>query len=326
MKKPGEKFKNNHKNKSGKALTRATISKFVGLLFVSPWIIGFFLFTFFPILQMIEYSVNNVVFRGSGTKMKYVGLKNFTDVLFVTPDFRIQAPAYLRMVILLVPMILVFSVLLATLLNLKIRCRGFLRAVYFLPVILLNPPMLNSLFQMEAFNLKGLHDFFVFAFITGSLPPTISSAFMFIMDNIIMCLWLSGVQLLIFLSGMQKVDSSIYEAAVVDGASAWQKFWKITIPTLKPFILLNAVYTVIDLSTSAMNPITNIIMDARYRTDRGFGFAAATAWLYFAMVIVLVGFAMLIFGRGERRNRSEKEVRKQAKKIRKLRKAGGVNI
>jgi len=155
--------------RSKKIIKRSTATKIVGLAFVSPWIVGFFWFTFFPILQMIQYSLSNVVFSAKGTRMKYVGLDNFLEVLFVTPDFRVQAPAYLRLMLLLVPMILVFSILLATMLNLKIRFRGFYRAVFFLPVILLNPPMMNNLFQMEAFTLQGLHNFFVFDFIIDML-------------------------------------------------------------------------------------------------------------------------------------------------------------
>src|SRR5699024_1461328 len=160
-----------------------------------------------------------------------------------------------------------------------------------------------------------------------NFPSNFSSIFMFVMDNIIMCLWMCGVQLLIFLSGMQKVDRSMYEAAMVEGASAWQTFWKITIPTLKPFILLNGIYTMIDISTSSLNPITNIITDSIYRTDRGYGFAAAASWVYFVVVIFFVLLIGIVLGRGERNTKADKGLRRHNRpKTKRFKKAGGLKV
>lgn len=293
-------------------LNTAQKDAITGILFVLPFLIGFLLFSVYPIVQTIRYSLSQVKFSGRSTICIPIGLNNYKDVLFETPDFRLQLIDYLKLIILLTPIILVFSVLLALLLNLNLRGRRIFRAVYFLPVILISGPMLNNLFQMEAFEIDSLNNFFVFQFLNTILPEPISGWWNYIVQNIVLCLWFSAVQTLIFLAGMQKMDKSVYEAAMVDGANGWQKFWKITIPTLRPFLLLSAMYTVMDLSTSSLNPIIRIVEDSMYAVDRGYGFAAATSWLYFLVMIAVVGITFLVFGH---KPKEEKHVIGERRKV-----------
>lgn len=271
--------------------------KLTGLIFVLPFLIGFFLFTLTPMAQTLIYSFSSVRFTGQEVIVDFIGIDNYRNVLFNDPDFRLQLTGYLQLIIFLTPITLVFSVLLALLLNIKLRLRRFFRAVYFLPVILISGPMLSNLFQMKAFTIDGLSDFFVFRFLNEILPSPLNDWWGFIVQNIVLCLWFSAVQTLIFLSGMQKIDQSIYEAAMVDGASAWQKFWKITMPSLKPFILLSAIYTVVDYSMSSINPIVGIVESGMYDPKKGFGFSAAVSWIYCIIIILAVVAAYLIFGR-----------------------------
>ena len=114
--------------------------------------------------------------------------------------------------------------------------------------------------------------------------------------------WFSGVQVLIFLSGLQKVDNSLYEASMVDGASAWQRFWKITIPVVKPFILLIAVYTVVDIALSSLSPFTKVIQDGM-----------------FLFVLAALLLAFLVFGRKEKdpMRQKDKERRRAARRAEK---------
>ena len=109
--------------------------------------------------------------------------------------------------------------------------------------------------------------------------------------------WYSGVQLIIYLSMLQKMDKSMYEAAQMDGASPWESFWKITLPALKPVILINLVYTFIVLATFDNNPIVKIISDTitAEHADKGPGLAAAYAWIYFALMAVVVIIIFLAF-------------------------------
>jgi ABC-type sugar transport system permease subunit len=136
-------------------------------------------------------------------------------------------------------------------------------------------------------------------------------------SNMIMILWYSGVQILIFLSALQKVDPAMYEAAKIDGGSGWECFWKITLPTIKPMILLNAVYTVIFLSSNEQNELINMIEDAMFSgtKEKGYGYASAMAWMY-AVVITLIVllFALLL---GSKKDKYDRIVKKRKRELKK---------
>lgn len=264
---------------------------------MAPWIIGFALFTMIPFVQTIQYSFNEVRFRPDGIVMTPVGLDNFANVLYVDPDFKMKIAEYVKLIFLFVPMVVVFSVIIAVLLNTKMRGRRIFRAIYFLPVILISGPVLDNLNEMGATTLKGVNNFFIYEFIEKNFPSFLSTPILYIFSSVVLFLWFSGVQILILLSGLQKTDKSIYEALSIDGASAWQQFWKMTMPTLKPFIFLITVYTIVDVSNSDTNPFVYIIKQAMFDGNKGFGFAAAATWVYFFMIVLAVVIAYLLLGR-----------------------------
>ena len=175
------------------------------------------------------------------------------------------------------------------------------------------------MYKRQATNLPGVDSFFVFQFIYNQVPPVLSSPIQYIISNIVLIFWFSGVQVLIFLSGLQKVDNSLYEASMVDGASAWQRFWKITIPVVKPFILLIAVYTVVDIALSSLSPFTKVIQDGMFAPSKGFGFSSAASWLYFLFVLAALLLAFLVFGRKEKdpMRQKDKERRRAARRAEK---------
>lgn len=283
--------------KRKKRLSQITKHKLTGILFVAPWIIGFLVFTLMPFFQTLQYSFSTVRFLPNGIKTAFVGLDNFAQVLFTDPKFKLAIPGYLKQMFIFVPMVLVFSIIISVLLNTKIRGKRFFRAIYFLPVILMSGPVVTNLVAMDATTLSGVQDFFVYEFIAENFPAFLSMPILYIFDNSILFLWFSGVQVLIFLSGLQKTDKSVYEAARVDGASPWQQFWKITVVDLKPFIFLNAIYTIVDVSTSNINEFIYIIEKSMFDGTKGFGFAAAATWIFFFMIVAAVLVAFLLLGR-----------------------------
>ena len=113
-------------------------------------------------------------------------------------------------------------------------------------------------------------------------------------SGFIMILWYSGVQIIVYLAGLQKIDKSMYEAARIDGASRWQILWKITMPVLAPLTLVNIVYTIVTLSTFATSPIIQKILVDMYRPERGLGYASALAWIYFLAILIVIGIFVLI--------------------------------
>ena len=287
--------------------------KVAGLLFVLPWIAGFLIFTLYPLVETLVYSFSKVRIEFTGVAKSWVGLANYNQVLFENPDFMVELPGYVQQILLFVPMTLVFSVLLSLMLNQKIKGKRFFRAVYFLPVILMCGPLLTNIIQMDATKLNGVQQFILYRFIEEYCPEIIATPLLYIFNNIVLILWFCGIQILIFLSGLQKMDTSVYEAARVDGANSWQQFWKITLPTLKPFIFINAIYAIVDISSSSLNQITQIIEDGMFSTTKGFGFSAAASYLYFIVTVLFVLLAFLLFGRGEKKIKEKKPRRVRRK-------------
>lgn len=269
----------------------------IGLCFVSPWIVGFIVFMIYPLFNTILYSFSEVRFLLNGIQTTYVKFVNYTDVLFKDPDFKLALPQYFIQIFLFVPMVVIFSILLSLLLNCKLRGRRFFRALFFLPVIIISGPVVENLKSIDAITLQGMYNFPVYEFIAEYLPNIVSSPILYIFNNAVLILWHTGVQTLIFLSALQKIDRSIYEASMVDGASSWQQFWKLTLPVLRPFIFLNIIYTIMDVSMSSMNPIIIQIKLAMFNIRKGFGFAAAASWVYFIIILFAVILSYLLFGR-----------------------------
>jgi ABC-type sugar transport system permease subunit len=279
--------------------------KFIGFLFVSPWLVGFLVFTAYPLLTTLFYSFCNVRFFLVGIGTEPEGMQNYAKVLLNDPALKLAIPDYITQLVFIVPMVLVFSILLSLLLNNKFKFRRWFRALFFLPVIIMSGPVVTNLKVMGATELSGVKSFFVYRFISGHLPSVISTPLLYTFDNAVVILWFCGVQILIILSALQKVDRNIYEAAEVDGATKWQQFWKITMPIIKPFVFLCSIYTIVDVSMSALNPIIVLIKEGMFQPTKGFGFSAAISWIYFLIILLAVLIAYLLLGR-ERKDKLHK--------------------
>ena len=291
----------------------STQKKLTGFIFVLPWIIGFLLFTLYPLIETIRYSFSDVRVQVGGVAMTGVGWKNYVQVLMGDTAFLTELPGYLQQIFLYVPMTLVFSVILSLLLNRAFVGKKLFRALFFLPVILMSGPLITNIKTLGADSLSGVKTFALYQMIDKSFPEFLAVPLLYIFDNIIMILWYCGVQILIFLAGLKKIDNSVYEAARVDGASKWQQFWKITLPTLRPFILINGIYAIIDISNASTNSITAMIKKSMFETTKGYGFAAAASYLYFLVILLLLLLALLLLGRGmmERRVKDEPKQRRR---------------
>ena len=271
-----------------------TKKQLFSLLLVCPWIAGFIFLLLIPLGQSLIYSFCTT--RSSTTEgllLTPVGIENYHNVLFVDPVFKINLGNFFRLMFLLVPIIVIFSIIIAVLLNTKMKGRRLLRAVFFLPVILTSGPMLEQLQRIGATRIQGMETFFVFSFIQD-LPSVISSPIMYISQRFVYVLWFSGVQILVILSALQKVDGGIYEAAKIDGATSWQSLFFITLPIMRPFILLTTIYTVVDIAGSSLNGMQSQIQSRMFDSASGFGFSAAVSWLYFLLIIMCVLVAWLI--------------------------------
>ncbi len=297
----------------------------VGYVFILPWLIGVLAFMIYPLAQSFYYMWFNIRITPLQTKFIYVGTGNFTQIWLENPEFPQQIVTYLWQTILEVPIIVVFALLIAMMLNGKIRLKGFFRLVFFLPVIIVSGPVMNMLVDEGAATIPAMNVQSIVAALDSFLPTSLANNIGDLFSSMIMILWYSGVQILIFLSALQKIDPSLYEAAKIDGGSKWECFWKITLPTIKPMILLNAVYSVIFLSGNEQNSLITMIQSAMFSgtKEKGYGYASAMAWMYSLVVTLVVLLFFLLLGskkdiydrQVKRRKRQMKKEARQAKKI-----------
>lgn len=310
------------KGKLGKLEKRQALA---GWAFISPWLIGVVLFMLYPLAQSFYYMWFNIRITPLKTVYNYVGTGNFTQIWLEDPQFPQQIVTYLWQTIVEVPIIVVFALMIAIMLNGKIRFKGFFRLIFFLPVIIVSGPVMNMLVSEGAASIPSMNIQSIVSAFDMFLPTSVAESVGEIFSNMIMILWYSGVQILIFLSALQKIDPALYEAAKIDGGGGWECFWKITLPTIKPMILLNAVYSVIFLSSNEQNSLINMIETAMFSgtKERGYGYASAMAWMYSLIVtlIVLLFFVLLgskkdVYDRQVKRRK--RMLKKEARNIRKV--------
>ncbi|WP_246066862.1 carbohydrate ABC transporter permease [Paenibacillus koleovorans] len=279
-------------NAPARRFKSSTIRKLEGALFLSPWIAGFLLFMAFPLGYSLYMSFHQVKITASGITTVPKGFFYYKYILFENADLLYnQLLPFLRQALLMLPVIVVFSLLIAIILNQKFWGRTFFRAVFFLPVIFTTGQVINEFISQGKGDLNFLERYNLTALILTYLPSSWATPIVGVINSFVLVLWYSGVQILIFLAGRQTIPPSVYEAARIDGANPWEVFWKITLPAMLPFILLNLIYTTVDLFTYPSNPILTRVNTADY------GLSSALAWIYFSIIFLFLGLAFLLFNR-----------------------------
>ncbi len=259
-----------------------------GILFISPWILGFLVLVLYPLYRTIFMSFNNVSFGNrSGWRYNWVGLENYQRILFEDVDFVIAAQNFFVSTLLYVPVIIAVSVIIAVLLNQKIKGKSFFRLLFFLPVIIMSGELMENISSYGGMAISAnrlLLDVIYTIIPSQNVVLWIVSLF----ELIVQLLWYSAVPILIFLAALQKVGKDMYEAASIDGASPWTAFWKITLPTIYPLVSVCVVFVVVFLANFELNPIISIIMESTYDGSRREGYASAISILYTIVQIVLI--------------------------------------
>lgn len=321
-----EKKEKKPKGRLGKLEKREALA---GYVFISPWLIGVVLFMLYPLCQSFYYMWFNIRITPLKTVFNFVGTGNFTQIWLENPEFPQQIVTYLWQTIVEVPIIVVFALMIAIMLNGKIRLKGFFRLVFFLPVIIVSGPVMNMLVSEGAASIPAMNVQSIISAFDTFLPHSVAESIGEIFSNMIMILWYSGVQILIFLSALQKIDPALYEAAKIDGGSKWECFWKITLPTIKPMILLNAVYSVIFLSSNEQNDLINMIESAMFSgtKEKGYGYASAMAWMYSVVVTLIVLLFFLLLGSKKdiydrQVKRRKRAMKKEARLVKKIERRG----
>jgi ABC-type sugar transport system permease subunit len=278
-------------------LSRGLRENLIGYSFIGIWIFGFFVFMFYPFISSMIYSMSDVKILGDGIKLEFQWFENYKNIFQMEEGFAfIEALIdFLKEIVFQVPIIIVFSVMIAVLLNQPIKGRGAFRSIFFLPVIISSGPVINELITQGAGGANIFESYGFISIIENTLNPALSGPIINVFSEIIIIFWFSGVQILIFLAGLQKVDRQIYEAARVDGAGPWESFWKITLPSLSSLIFVNVIYTVVLLSTFSENAVIVSIKSNMFNINTGYGMASAMAWVYFIIVMLLIAIVAVVF-------------------------------
>lgn len=268
-----------------------------GIAYVTPWLVGFIFFFLIPLLSSLIYSFSEVTANSQGISISLKGLTNYVAAFTVNTSFnRLLTEAIVDMVV-NVPLIVIFSLFLAVVLNQKFLGRSFARAIFFLPVILASGVILTlesgSLVQainaqnagssglinaLGSFELERL-------MLQAGVSETIVNYLTGAVDRIYEIVSQSGVQILIFLAAIQTISPQLYEASKMEGATGYEAFWKITFPMVSPMILVNMIYTIID--SFSRNELTDLIRTTGF-VQFDFGLSSAMAWIYFAAISLIL--------------------------------------
>ena len=285
----------------------------VGWWFILPFLIGIVLVYLPIIFDSIRMSFCELeILTGQTTgnfELTFVGLDNYQKALFEDPSYYQTLIGGLKQLILDIPAIVIFSLFMAVLLNQKMFGRAAFRAIFFIPVILATGligdiDMNNVYSQWQSNTSEGINTGegsnmvsqvvsiadFSKLFQNMQVGKELLTYVVGIINNIFNIINRSGVQMLIFLAGLQSISPAIYESCSIDGASGWETFWKITIPMVSPMILVNTVYTIIDAFTANSNTVMNYIKQV-YNQPEGTTISSAMAWLYFLIVMVIIAAA-----------------------------------
>ena len=279
-----------------------------GYLFIAPFIIGFLAFMVKPLFQSLYMSFCTVEVSPAGINNIYTGLSNYVRAFTVDTEFnRLLVEEISRMCINSLA-IMVFSFFVALILNQKFKGRALVRAIFFLPVILSSGVILgvehdNALLASvqsmveETTNTTSITSAIENILMTSGIGVSAFETVFEIVDGIYDVAIASGIQIIIFLSGLQTIPTNMYEAASIEGCTAWESLWKITFPMISSLFLVNWIYTIVDFCMRSDNEVLEKISEQMI-AHINYGFASAMSWIYFVIVIAILGVSSFIISKG----------------------------
>lgn len=281
-----------------KKLSLEQKNRYYGLYFILPWFIGFLFLFMVPLISSFRYSLSNLQVSNEGFTLEFIGLANFREALLSHESYvRMLTESVLNIVV-NTPLIIIFSLFFAVILNQKFRGRVLARAIFFLPVILAsgiiasieNGDLMQSVVRnandMTGGGLSVLKNLdLTIMLLESGMSPILVEYLTGAVSRIYEIVSHSGVQILIFLAGLQSISPSLYEAAKIEGSTGYEAFWKITFPMLSPLILTNLVYTIVDSFIS--DQTSRLVVDTAFKSFN-FGLSAAMSWIYFAVIALIL--------------------------------------
>lgn len=275
----------------------------IGYVFILPWLLGLLFFFAVPILTSLMYSFSHVTIVQGGVNTRFAGLSYYKNALFSDERFIPLLVAALKEIAIQVPIIIIFALFISVMLNAEFYGRGLVRSIFFLP-LMLSSSVLLSIINSDSYSgdVTGSSSvFMVSSFSIGDiltqagLPSGLIKYLTSVIDSIFTMTWQSGVQIILFLAALQSIPPSLKEAASVEGATAWEYFWKITVPMISPMILVNIAFTVIDTFTSYSNGVMEFVTSQA--ANLHYSFSSAVTWIYFVVISLILFVVVGLFSR-----------------------------
>ncbi len=302
------KFLSKRKSNIGLTSRRAVY----GYIFILPFIIGFIFFMLKPLAQSLRMSMCEVIISTEGFELHPNNFGNYKRAFLVDPEFNRMLTESIQTMLYRSLATIVFSFFVALLLNQKFKGRTLARSIFFLAVILSSGVLVgleysNTLMAElkdtieESGNSNSITQVLETILVSNTGGVNSSSEKMFkilfeIIDSIYDVAMASGIQIIIFLSGLQNISPSMYEAAQMEGCTSWESLWKITVPMVSPLMLVCWIYTIIDFFMKTDNKIMEKIQN-EMSIQLNYGFSSAMAWIYFLVCMLLIGISSFIISK-----------------------------
>lgn len=272
----------------------------VGYLFILPFVVGLFAIFLPCLIKSLIYSFQNVSIGSGGFTAAPAGWSNYHRLFFVDVTFRVQLLNAVKSILVDTMLILIFSFFVANVLNQKFIGRSAARAILFLPVILATGLIsavqhndmsmglygnaaagsITDTVSGGAFDLESL-----ILLVAADLNTDVVEFLVDSVNNTATVINNSGVQILVFMAALQSIPQSVFEASRVEGATAWQEFWKITFPMVTPMLLVNLVYTIVDTFTRPEYGILELVEQQAFERNN-MGYASAISWVFFVLIAI----------------------------------------
>jgi len=289
-------------NKKKGKLTLSRKRSMKGFLFIVPWLIGFLWFYMRSLVMTFQFSASEIAVKpGGGYSTTFVGLDNFIYAFRAHGSFKQILTASVGDMLIDVPLITFFSLMVALLLNKKFRGRTLMRAIFFLPVILNSEAILSAIKMSASMMLGGLSssgaevaeaasagvsiEYYIQMFTSLGLPMGLVEYVVGAVGRISDIINASGVQIIIFIAALQSIPGSMYEVAKIEGATAYETFWKVTFPMVMPHIITVVVYTVVD--SFIHSDVVTLAYNTAF-TEKNYGLSSA-----FSIISTIVTCAIL---------------------------------
>lgn len=284
-----------------------------GFYFVLPWIIGMFMFFLIPLISSLIYSFSEVTPEFGYMDTTWVGLDNFKFIFQNDDNYQKDLISSIGDFLTQLPIIIIVSLILALILNSNFKGRTFFRGVFFVPVIVATGVVMSLLTQQyggngaiiqlsssistDAYSAVGTGGGMDFSELLNSLelPEEITAQLNIMITDIFNTIWTCGIPVVLFIAGLQTIPSQLYEASKVEGATAWEEFWYITLPSIGQTLLLVIIFTLIELLTNANNPVITSAYAQIQNVE--YGLSSAMLWIFFAIIGTITGLIILIYSK-----------------------------